>query len=183
MARDFRGNIEDWQRLFEAKTQLWNASITCGSFKRRLGEALAAHRVTNIVCFGLGDIARQPPEVTIPPGHQSEIQSHGAEIHPQMIQHAAALTMAEEARRHSGRAVRLLAQDPQYSDDTKACLEAKGFDIVGEFGAEGFTHINNQSIVFAPWPSAPVKQIVADIARPVAFITLSDSSKPFNMFK
>lgn len=183
LARDFRGNIEDWQRLFESKSQLWNASITCMSFMKRLGEVLVAQKVTKIICFGLGDIARQPPEAYTASGQEAETDSHGAEIHPGMIQHAAALTMAEEVRRLCGGSVRLLTQDPQYTDDTQEYLRTKGFEIVGKFGAEGFSHIDDQCIVFTAWPAAPVKQIVADIARPVAFITLSDRTNPFNRFK
>lgn len=185
MAGEFRGNIEDWEKLFEVKSQLWNASITCNSFKQRLEEALAIKgaKVTKIICFGLGDIARQLPEVSVTTNRQNETESQGAEIHQPMMQHAAALTLAEAVRRYSSGSVRLFAQDPQYSDDTQKYLKAKGFEIVGTFGAGGFTLVDDGCIVFSAWPAAPVKQIVADLARPVGFITLSDKAYPFNRFK
>ncbi|KAH7248383.1 hypothetical protein B0J15DRAFT_527559 [Fusarium solani] len=185
LMRDFCGNIEDWTRLFETKRQLWNRSITCESFKSRLRKLLAARKVTKIVCFGLGDMARRPPEVTILPNQaakQLDLESHGADVHAEMIQHAAALTMAEEIYRHDGKAIRLLAQDPQYTDDTKEFLREKGFEIVGNFGAGGFAEVDDESIVFSAWVAAPVKQIVADLARPAAFITMGDDRPPFNSF-
>ena len=186
MRRDFGGNIEDWQSLFEAKTQLWNGSITCGSFKRKLAEMLPGRRMTKIICFGLGEMARQPPPTTLLPGQNGanvEVLSHSAARPPAMIQHAAALTLAEEVRRHCDGEVRLLAQDPQYSDDTKQCLQAKGFEVVGEFGGDGFAHIDDECTVFSAWPSAPIKQIIADIALPVALIMVSDQCDSFNRFK
>lgn len=183
--KDFRGSIENWQRLFECKSQLWKTSITCDSFKQRLREVLAAPgtNVTKILCFGLGDMVRKSPEVYVQPGQEGKMESQGAEIHPAVIQHAVALTMAEEARTLCGGTVRLLAQDPQYTDDVQEFLTAKGFEIVGKFGAEGFTYIDDECIVFSAWPAAPVKQIVADFGRPAAIITLSNEKNPMNRFK
>jgi hypothetical protein len=185
LAQDFRGNIENWQRLFEAKTHLWKASITCDSFRQQLRDRLSTPgiKITKILCFGLGDIARQSPEVYIPPGQEANVTSEGAEIHPAMMQHAAALTMAEEVRAQSGCEVRLLSQDPQYSDDSKEFLRSKGFQIVGDFGAGGFDYVDEECLVFAAWPSVPVKQIVADLGRPAMFITLSNERTSFNRFK
>lgn len=185
LAEDFRGNIENWQRLFEAKKQLWRESITCDSFEQQFRDILSnpAIKITKVLCFGLGDIARCSPEVYIPPGQQVTRESEGAEIHQAMIQHAAALTMAEVVRAQSGNAVRLLSQDPQYSDDSKDFLKDFGFENVGDHGASGFKHVDEYCLVFAAWPSAPVKQIVADIGRPAVFITLSNDRSPFNRFK
>lgn len=188
--RDFRGNIEDWTRLFETKSHLWAESITCESFRGCLKEFLAAHpKVNKVICFGLGDMARREPEVTVRGpwlSNQASLEptkSNGAEVHKQMIQHAAALTIAEEIRLHrGGEMVRLLTQDPQYTDDTKDHLRGKGFEIVGNFGAGGFDEVDDESLVFSTWPSAPVKQMVADLARPAGFITLGRKT-PFNTIK
>ncbi|KAH6657467.1 hypothetical protein BKA67DRAFT_189388 [Truncatella angustata] len=183
LRRDFRGNIQGWQRLFETKMKLWNASVTCESFKSLVGKVLATHKVTKIVCFGLGDMARRPPQVVPPPKKADQTvdaESDGAEVDSEMMQHAAALTMAEEARRHNGKEVQLLAQDPGYTDDTKGLLERMGFKVVGDFGAGGFAEVDDESIVFCAYVSAPVKEIVADLARPAAFISLFDQWPPFN---
>jgi len=153
-----------------------------------INKLLATHRIDNIVCFGLGDLARRPPGVMMPchqVDNEPELQADDAEVHAAMMQHAAALTIAEEVNRHSRTSgpARLLAQDPQYASDTKEFLKAMGFEIVGDFGAGGFGEVDNQSIVFCAWVAAPVKQILADIARPSAIITLADSSSPINRLK
>lgn len=122
-------------------------------------------------------------------GPEPEPESDGAYIQNQVIQHAAALTMAEEARRHcctsgSGAdAIRLVAQDPQYKDDTKHFLKGLGFEIVGDHGAGGFAEVDDDTIVFSAWAPVPVKQIVADLARPAVFITLGDDGTVFSAFK
>ena len=66
--------------------------------------------------------------------------------------------------------VRLFTQDPRYSDESKNLLREIGFEVIGEYGAGGFAELDNESIVFSPFASAPVKQIIADLARPPVII-------------
>ncbi|KAB5560248.1 hypothetical protein GE09DRAFT_1116401 [Coniochaeta sp. 2T2.1] len=196
LAEDFRGNIEDWQRLFATKQRLWNESITCASFKAELQKVIRAHQhVNKVVCFGLGDMTRRPPEtIALPPPlagkqrqQQPEEESDGASVDRPMMQHAMAMTLADElGRRHDGGGdavvVRLLAQDPRYGDDTKEFLKTRGFQIVGDFGAGGFQEVDDQSIVISCWTGAPIKQIIADLCRPVAIIILGDDGVVLNRF-
>jgi len=49
-------------------------------------------------------------------------------------------------------------------------LHELGFEIVGQHGARGFAEVDDDSVVFSAWVSAPVKQVIADLARPVAFL-------------
>ncbi|KAB5562827.1 hypothetical protein GE09DRAFT_1219421 [Coniochaeta sp. 2T2.1] len=164
LAKDFRGNIEDWQRLFATKQRLWNESITCASFKAELQKVVAAHQRVN----------------------KPEEESDGASVDRPMMQHAMAMTLADELGRRDGgggdAVVRLLAQDPQYGDDTKEFLKTRGFQIVGDFGAGGFQEVDDQSIVISCWTAAPIKQIIADLCRPVAIITLGDDVVVLNRF-
>ncbi|SPO07514.1 uncharacterized protein DNG_10208 [Cephalotrichum gorgonifer] len=177
--RDFHGNVDGWETLFQTKQQLWKESATCESFRLQLRKLLASHRVTKIVCFGLGDIARKGPPVTVLSGGQGrqpqEPDLDTKDLYPCIMQHAAALTMAEETARLQGEPARVLSQDPQYTDDSKRFLRTEGFEIVGNFGAGGFAEVDDETIVFSVWTGAPVKQIIADIARPAAVITISDN--------
>ncbi|EHK96003.1 hypothetical protein M7I_8316 [Glarea lozoyensis 74030] len=66
--------------------------------------------------------------------------------------------------------LRLLTQDPQYSAETKLLLQELGFEVVGDHGAGGFAELDDESVVFSAFAKAPVNQIIADIARPVAII-------------
>ena len=165
--------------------QLWNESATCESFRLQLRKILASNRVIKIVCFGLGDIAHKGPPVTVLPaqGRQpQEPDSDTKELYPIIMQHAAALTIAEETSRLHGEPALVISKDPQYTDDTKAFMRAVGFKIVGNFGAGGFGEVDDEAIVFFSWTGAPVMQTIADMARPAAIITRSDDGRAINRF-
>jgi NADPH:quinone reductase-like Zn-dependent oxidoreductase len=60
-------------------------------------------------------------------------------------------------------------------------LQEIGFEVVGEQGAGGFAELDNESVVFSPVTKAPFKQIIADLARPVAIICIgNDGGGAFN---
>ncbi|KAL5357617.1 hypothetical protein BJX96DRAFT_144876, partial [Aspergillus floccosus] len=86
-----------------------------------------------------------------------------------MIQHSMALTIAQLCR--GIETVSLFAQDPDYTKVAERILTKKGFRIVGPHGAGGFAEIDEESIVISPFAAAPVKQIIADLARPVLMIS------------
>lgn len=97
-----------------------------------------------------------------------------------LLQYAIAMTLRETCSRLCEREVQLLTQDPDYTAASKVLLEASGFTIVGEFGAEGFAMVDEETIVFSVNVEAPLKQIIADIARPLVifetgFDTFNDS--------
>lgn len=176
--RNYEGPVENANLLFESARQKWNASATCealiSQLRKLLGGGGNAKKVTKIVCFGLGDINFKPPdwwrmENNSKPEREREPETaEGAFIH-----HAIALTMADIARSYKAAedsGVRLLTQDPDYSDETKDILQKFGFEVVGEYGAGGFAELDDESIAFSPFVAAPVKQIIADFARPVAVV-------------
>ncbi|KAJ5493741.1 hypothetical protein N7463_009828 [Penicillium fimorum] len=86
-----------------------------------------------------------------------------------MIQHSMALTIAQLCR--GNEIVPLLAQDPDYTEVAEKILTKKEFKIVGPHGAGGFAEIDEESIVISAFAAAPVKQIIADLARPVLIIS------------
>jgi len=49
-------------------------------------------------------------------------------------------------------------------------LSAQGIDVVGGRGSLAFTHVDENTLVFSCGPNIPVKQVVADIAKPAAMI-------------
>jgi hypothetical protein len=44
------------------------------------------------------------------------------------------------------------------------------FDIIGGWGSVGFTLMDDDSFIFAPCPSFPLKQTVADTAKPAGMM-------------
>lgn len=147
--------------------------MTCKLLRTYIETCLGARKVTKIVCFGVGDICRAPPDWMIRLNKSTEQGSETkmSEEDPAMVQHSIALTLADVCRKFSGNTIRLLAQDPSYTVHSRGILEENGFEIVGQFGAGGFSEVDEESIVFSPFPNAPVKQILADIARPALVIT------------
>ncbi|KAJ5637434.1 hypothetical protein N7490_007313 [Penicillium lividum] len=67
----------------------------------------------------------------------------------------------------------LQAQDPDHTSVAEEILTKKSFKVVGHHGAGGFAEIDEQSIVISAFAAAPVKQIIADLARPALIISTS----------
>lgn len=166
-ARNFRGLIENPTSVFEQIRLRWNNSTSCKVLRSQFEKLLVGRKVTKVVCFGLGDICRKPPEwwtrQAVLGGHEFEANF----VRENMVQHLIALTIAEIC----GSGIQLLAQDPDYTDQAKELLRRNGFSLVGQFGAEGFAEVDDNSIVFSVFVEAPLKQIIADIARPHLIIS------------
>lgn len=135
-----------------------------------------ATRITKIVCFGLGDLNFKPNDLwkiqnESLPEDQRELET--SVIDDALVHHAIALTMANIIRscaKPGDRRVRLLTQDPDYCDETKDLVRDIGFEVVGGYGAGGFAEVDNESVVFSAFTNAPFKQIITDLARPLAII-------------
>ncbi|KAK2879968.1 hypothetical protein FQN49_000694 [Arthroderma sp. PD_2] len=182
--RDYDGPIVNAQSLFEDHKNRWNASATCEAFTsqfRKLLDGVESAKVIKIICFGLGDLNLKPPdwwkiENNSQPKDKQELET--SEIEGAFIHHAIALTMANVARscaEAKGIKVRLLTQDPAYTNETKSMLQETGFEVIGEYGAGGFAELDDTSIVFSPFTNAPVKQIIADLSRPAVIISARGS--------
>jgi hypothetical protein len=109
-------------------------------------------KITKVICFGNGDFH--------PDACHDESRA--------MAQHAAALTVVKILRERSGRDVPLLAQDPAYTESVKEVLQKRGFSIYGGPGraSHGFIDVDDDTFVMSISPSAPVRSVIADFARP-----------------
>ncbi|KAH8678514.1 hypothetical protein BX600DRAFT_149878 [Xylariales sp. PMI_506] len=171
-ARSFRGLIEKPDQIFEEKRLSWMRSRSCESLRSCVEELLETKEVTKIICFGLGDMCRKPPEWMSRQNKSGELDLDISVVEGSMIQHSVALTIADiYHKRKTGKKVRLLAQDPEYTEQTVEILKVYGFEIVGRFGAGGVAEIDEESVVICAFVAAPAKQIIADIARPALVIT------------
>jgi hypothetical protein len=125
--------------------------------------------VKKVLCFGLGDFCRSAPEWLKKQHDSWDENSEVKNVMGCMIQHSMALTIAQLCR--GNETLPLLAQDPEYTEVAEDILTKKGFKIVGTHGAGGFAEIDEDSIIISPFAAAPVKQIIADLARPVLIIS------------
>ncbi|KAI0152315.1 hypothetical protein F4776DRAFT_601102 [Hypoxylon sp. NC0597] len=192
--RNYEGPVDNVWSLFETSQQRWDSSATCkvlkSQFRKLIGGDGNAKKVTKIVCFGLGDINYKPPDwwrIENDSKPEDEREPETSVVEGALIHHAIALTIADITRscaRTGDAGVRLLTQDPDYSDETKNMLRKIGFEVVGEHGAGGFAEVDDDSVVISAFAASPVKQIIADLARPVAIICAERTSAGvFNKFK
>ncbi|CAL5872489.1 uncharacterized protein PFLUO_LOCUS6753 [Penicillium psychrofluorescens] len=156
-------------QVFDEKHLLWQNSKTCKDLAALVQDLLGINTVKKVLCFGLGDFCRSAPE-WLKRQHKSwDEDSEVNNVIGCMIQHSMALTIAQLCR--GNEIVSLLTQDPEYTEVAEEILTKKEFEIVGTHGAGGFAEIDEESIIISPFAAAPVKQIIADIARPVLIIS------------
>ncbi|CAG8117347.1 unnamed protein product [Penicillium nalgiovense] len=158
-------------QVFDDKDLLWQNSTTCKQLAALVQDLLGTNTVKKVVCFGLSDFCRSSPE-WLKKQHGSWDEASDVEnVTGCMIQHSMALTIAQLCR--GNEPVPLLAQDPDYTEVAKRILTKREFKIVGPHGGGGgkFTEIDDESIVISAFTAAPVKQIIADLARPMLIIS------------
>ncbi|KAI0888081.1 uncharacterized protein GGS22DRAFT_93139 [Annulohypoxylon maeteangense] len=159
----------EWR--FQKAKERWGRSWTCGWLDDKLSILKGQRKITKVLCFGLGDMTPLSRYDT-----RSEFDAEAAlhDLNSSFNQHAVALSIAAKIRSETGDDVEIFAQDPAYSETSKALLEDIGIQVVGEHGAGGFSKIDYDSVVFFCYPAAPVRQIIADLARPAMIIGNGD---------
>jgi len=122
-----------------------------------------------VLCLGLGSPAR-----SLNGAGSSDRGARNAEARC-YTQHAAVLDIARAleagagpASSEAGGRVRVLAQDPLYSELDGEFLAGLGFEVVDD--PQGFLELDDNSFVVSVACNVPQKQIVADLARPVAML-------------
>lgn len=156
-------------QVFEEKQLLWQNSKTCRQLAALVQDVLGTNTVKKILCFGLGDFCRSAPEWLKKQHDSWDENLEVKNVMGCMIQHSMALTIAQLCR--GNETLPLLAQDPDYTEAAEDILTNKEFKIVGTHGAGGFAEIDEDSIIISPFAAAPVKQIIADLARPLLIIS------------
>ncbi|RYO84961.1 hypothetical protein DL764_009248 [Monosporascus ibericus] len=113
--------------------------------------------ITKIICFGLGDFHRDLHSI----------------INRSSLHHAAALTVAQQVRDKTKKPIPLFTQDPAYCDGPKEVLKNHGFHVyegAARF-TRGFVDIDENTLVMSMFPTAPVREIIADFNfRPTVLI-------------
>lgn len=133
----------------ENHQQSWLQSETCKKLQEYLCTA-DLPRIEKIVAFGLGDFSFH------------DDGSHHT-------QHAAIATLAGILkRRQSGHSLQCYVQDPAYSDADKEFLEKRGLVVLRD--PQAFLEVDETTLVFTASPNVPVRQVVADLARPAALL-------------
>lgn len=156
-------------QVFDEKHLLWQNSKTCKDLTALVQGVLGTKIVKKVLCFGLGDFCRSAPEWLKKQYDSWDEDLEVENVMGCMIQHSVALTIAQLCR--GNETLPLIAQDPEYTEVAEDILAHKEFKIIGTHGAGGFAEIDEDSIIISPFAAAPVKQIIADLARPVLIIS------------
>ncbi|KAI0598226.1 hypothetical protein F4775DRAFT_186940 [Biscogniauxia sp. FL1348] len=148
-----------WHSAFFGATREWEGTESCARLRGRLARAFELvpeqwAKVDKVVCFALGE-----------PGNDTR---------QRMMQHAMITTIADMLEARFQTRVRKLTQDPGYSAVTVDGLRRHGFEVMEEpGGVAGYLEIDNNSVVASIYLPQPIKQMIADMARPMMIIVNS----------
>jgi hypothetical protein len=155
---------EEAEILLDSRLQEWKTS----SAYRRLRSSLISTlkmtiKINNVVGFAFGSIAR----------NEYSIRS--------AFQHALAVTLREivsEKYESKLEDIPCYVQDPIYTDIDRVILDKHGVKVLDD--PDGLLEVDNSALVVSCSANAPIKQIVSDIAYPVAMIwSKTPSNGPF----
>ncbi|CAI7620194.1 unnamed protein product [Penicillium bialowiezense] len=155
-------DLEGVAGLLSAGTLDWKNSMACRKLRSILSAAARTHRINKTIGFALG--ALSPSDRCL--GHSV----HSA------TRHALLLTLNEWLqRRDGGEKKPCYVQDSSYNSLDKQVLERAGVQVIDD--PRGWLEVDEQSIVVSVTPAVvsntpivPVKEIIADIARPAVII-------------
>ncbi|CAJ2511015.1 Uu.00g066400.m01.CDS01 [Anthostomella pinea] len=157
-----RYRLKEARQAFNKSLRDWHEDGKCALLREHQARLRLPRNTNRVVCLALGD----PFSGT--KSHQYRSRD----------QHAAALTIAEILQQRFGGLIEILAQDPCYSTVSKTILREQGIEPIAGHGAKAFLAINSRTFVFTICPSIPVRQIVADIARPAGIHVFIDADSP-----
>jgi len=142
---------------FRRHAAAWAA--TCARAAPSLTQLVAAARPLlagcTVLCLGLGS-----PAAAL--GWMRTAEARCFAQHAAVVDVAAALAPGGDGR------VRVLAQDPAYCEADVALLAELGIQVVED--PQGFLELDDRTFVVSVACNVPQKQIVADLARPVAML-------------
>ncbi|KAJ5732367.1 hypothetical protein N7493_003848 [Penicillium malachiteum] len=146
------GEREDVARNFQEKVQAWEESETCENFKSTLRSVASRHEIDNIIGFACGSIALEGNE-------QCAVQT------------AVLLTVRNWLKeRDQGKHIPCYLQDPMNTDVDREVMADWDVEILDD--PRGWPKVDERSVVLSVAPNIPVREIIADIARPVIVIWL-----------
>lgn len=142
--------IDTWHNFLKTQ-QLWKESAPYKQLESIL-ERRIPPRTDAVVAFALGSISR--------PNRNNQAS---------MFQYALTLSVRDIVEMSNGsQKVRCISQDPIYNTVDKSVLSESGITVLKN--PQAFLEISNSSVVVSCSPDIPVKQIVADLARPAVMI-------------
>ena len=147
------GPVEQVQKTLDAGIKAWKASKEFRRLRSGL-ETTMLPKITKIIAFG-----------------NSTMAASNDIAHSSSQQHALMLTVRDivDRRRTAGQPkLKCFAQDPMYSEADKQVIRKLGITVLGD--PRAFLEVDDGTVVLSFYPNFPVRQIIADIARPAVMI-------------
>lgn len=141
------------QEAFDAGVKAWEVGDECKRLVAALMPSALPEKITKVVAFACSSLSMPIPSERC------------------IAQHALILTIKNILQQKSptvGVDIRCYAQDPAYTDPDRAILERAGIHVVED--PQGFLEVDESTVVISICPEVPVRQIVADIARPAIMV-------------
>jgi hypothetical protein len=139
---------ESLTEYFQEQIQAWKETDMCKRVVQILNQSAVGHDINKIVAVALSGLSRD-------------------DRNRSAFQHALVLTMQEWLQTQQ-KTFSCYAQDPGYNCVDKAVLSEHGIEVIDD--PRAWLEVDERSILFSCAPNVPVKEIVADIARPAVVI-------------
>ncbi|CAG8076143.1 unnamed protein product [Penicillium salamii] len=136
------------------KNYEWKGSLAYRKLKAILSASAQTHDIKKTISFALGCFS----STALP----------YCEAKRSMAQHALLRTIKEWLQKKNGGKSPCYAQDPSYNSIDKRILGDSGIQVIDD--PCGWLEVDEQSMVVSIGASLPVKEIIADIARPAVII-------------
>lgn len=143
-----RLSLDECRSIFQSKRHQWEESEACKQMKLIL-QSLHLEPVRQIIAFACGTLTSIEPTDS-----------------RTSYQHALILTLRDLLSQ--GKDIPCYAQDPIYSKSDESLLSEHGITVL--HNPEAFLQVDDHTFILSCGPMVPVKQIVAELARPAAMI-------------
>jgi hypothetical protein len=164
--KEFLSPAPTWEfdfvtKSFQDKVQEWKESHSCETFKSLLSAFAKDHDINKVVGFALDGLSKRQTE--------DDGSPHYGDLHRSASQHGLLLTMKEWLQdRDLQDQVPCYSQDPWYNSMDKQILEEADIEVIDD--PRGWLEVDEQSMMISVAPNVPVKEIIADIARPAVIV-------------
>ncbi|KAJ5121427.1 uncharacterized protein N7515_009388 [Penicillium bovifimosum] len=135
---------------FQEKRKKWEESSTCKKFFETLASSAGSHEIKKIIGFACGSLSLPN-------------NSHSA------TEHALLVSVRDWLKSRDGdKEAACYVQDPMNTSVDREVLAEVGFEVIDD--PRGWLEVDEKSFVISIAPNVPVKEIIADIARPAVVI-------------
>ncbi|KAI0023384.1 hypothetical protein F4780DRAFT_78672 [Xylariomycetidae sp. FL0641] len=154
---------------FRRELENWNDTHPLAyALRKMIRKANIDPNVNKVICFGLGDPCRAPGE-------------NNPKYHA-VWRHIVAWIIAEELAKKNNMFIELISQEPGYSHVAQQFLPRAGF-IIHIDGITAVPMVDRKTVVFAPCAKFPIKEVIADVAKPAAMFWPTIKSREITEFE